>query len=303
MTQYGQDVGVDGAGNIVLVGSFMGLLNFGNEPLTSNGLFDIYLAKFDDFGNVSWSRKFGDASDQRGEQIALDVSGNIIMTGRFQGTVNFGGGDLTDAGEGDIFLVKFDPDGQHLWSRRFGDSTRQYGRDLAVDGAGNIILAGYHQGSVDFGGDQLISAGGFDAFLAKFAPDGQHLWSHGFGDDQGQFIESVAVDESGQITGAGFYKGSVDFGGGPLVGDASYRICVAKFSAQGQYIWARSFGEIGDQQAFGVAVDGWGDISLTGFLRRIARLWQRLAAERRRLKRVRRQARPGRWASLEPRCG
>jgi hypothetical protein len=69
-----------------------------------------------------------------------------------------------------VFLAKLDPSGGHLWSERFGDAFEQWGRAVAVDGAGNVLVTGRFQGTLDLGGGALASAGGWDMFLAKFGP-------------------------------------------------------------------------------------------------------------------------------------
>jgi len=81
-----------------------------------------------------------------------------------------GGGPLTSAGGTDIFVVKFDPNGNHLWSQRFGDSDSQYGTGVAADATGNVILTGSFYGTVDFGGGPLTDACNeqADIFVAKF---------------------------------------------------------------------------------------------------------------------------------------
>ena len=60
-------------------------------------------------GKHLWSKRFGDAGTQAANAIAADASGNVIVAGRFEGTVDFGGGALTSAGLSDIFIVKFKP--------------------------------------------------------------------------------------------------------------------------------------------------------------------------------------------------
>jgi hypothetical protein len=67
-----------------------------------------------------WSRSFGDSDDDIGRAVAVDGSGNVILTGWFEGAVDFGGGLLTSVGDRDIFLAKYDMDGNHIWSRAYG---------------------------------------------------------------------------------------------------------------------------------------------------------------------------------------
>jgi len=106
----------------------------------------------------------------------------VVITGYIWGTVDFGGGPLTSAGGFDIFIAKFDTNGQHLWSQCFGDGSNQDAYGIAIDGSGNVIVTGWFQGTVDFGGGALTSAGLDDIFVAKFDPNGNHVWSQSFGD-------------------------------------------------------------------------------------------------------------------------
>ncbi|MBI4702640.1 MAG: hypothetical protein HY744_16080, partial [Deltaproteobacteria bacterium] len=118
--------------------------------------------------------------------------------------------------------------GGHLWSKRFGDESYQYGWAVAVDGAGNVFLASGFDGTVDFGGGPLVSAGNWDVFVAKLDQDGKHLWSKHFGDAESQWAYGVAVDTAGSVLVTGEFYGTVDFGGGPLASAGNDDIFVAK---------------------------------------------------------------------------
>jgi len=118
-----------------------------------------------------WSKRFGSTSFDQGYGVAVDDSGNVVVTGSFNGTVNFGGGGLNSAGSFDIFVAKFSgAEGSHLWSKRFGSTSDDWGRGVAVDGSGNAVVTGSFLGTVDFGGGGLSSGGGYyDLFVAKFS--------------------------------------------------------------------------------------------------------------------------------------
>ncbi len=118
--------------------------------------------------NHLFSQRFGGTGGDFGAAIAVDGAGNVLVTGQFSGTVDFGGGALTNAGSRDIFLAKYDAAGAHLFSQRFGDTDFDSGAAIAVDGAGNVLVTGSFEGTVDFGGGALTSAGN-DIFLAKYA--------------------------------------------------------------------------------------------------------------------------------------
>ena len=107
----------------------------------------------------------------------------------------------------------------HLWSHGFGspifaEHCASYG--VAVDAVGNVSVIGWFDGTVDFGGGPLTSAGGSDIFLAHYDPTGTHLWSYRFGDTSDEGGSSVSVDAAGNVLVTGHFRGTVDFGGGPL---------------------------------------------------------------------------------------
>lgn len=170
-----QDVaglGLDLGGNVLLVGSFAGSMDFGGSLLLSAGTHDVFLAKLDSNGAHVWSKSFGDIGEQNGRGVVVDPVGNILVAGTFDGAIDFGGGPLQSAGGGDIFLAKLDAMGAHVWSKRFGDSASQgqLGTAIAADAMGKAFLVGSFMGSVNFGDGPLQSAGGNDVFVAAFAP-------------------------------------------------------------------------------------------------------------------------------------
>jgi hypothetical protein len=120
-----------------------------------------------------WSQRFGDPNYQDTGQTAVDETGNVVLTGTFSGTVDFGGGALVNVGAADIYCAKFDPDGVHVWSERYGDNgvtLYHYGVSVATDPWGNALFAGHFDGALTFGPQSLVSHGGFDIFLAKLIP-------------------------------------------------------------------------------------------------------------------------------------
>src|SRR5262249_55883266 len=150
-----------------VTGYFYGSADFGCGPLTSIDV-DIFVAKLDaKDGACQWAKRFGDAGDQEGVSVAVDGMGNVLVTGIFRDSVDFGGGALPSAGGSDIFVAKLDANGNHLWSKAFGDLNDQRAFGVAVDSTANVVITGNIKGSVDFGGGVLPSAGGSDIFVAK----------------------------------------------------------------------------------------------------------------------------------------
>jgi hypothetical protein len=265
--QRATGVAVDGAGNVAAVGTFSGTLDFGGGALTSAGASDVFVAKLDPSGAHLWSKRFGDAGfSQYGTAVAVDGAGNVVVSGYFFGTVDFGGGALTSAGSDDLFVAKLDPSGNHLWSKSFGGLGSQYARSVAVDKAGNVILAGGFALSVDFGGGALASVGGQDIFVAKLDPSGNHVWSKRYGDAQDQVARGVAVDGAGNVVVTGDFKGAVNFGGNTLTSAGSSDVFIVKLGANGAHTWSKGFGDAQDQIGQSVAVDKDGNALVTGSL-------------------------------------
>jgi hypothetical protein len=262
--QSGEGVAVDPWGDVIIVGGFRGVVDFGGGVLISKGLDDIFVVKFSPEGRYLGSRRFGDENGQLACSVAVDASGNIIIAGSFSGTVDFGGGELVSAGDSDIFLAKFRYDGTDLWSKSFGDGHKQSARCVAVNHSGGVVLTGCFDGAVDFGGGALTSTSPDDIFVAKFGSDGRHLWSHGFAGRLYQEAPGVAVDASGNVIIAGHFYDTIDFGGGPLASAGYDDIFAAKLNSKGALVWSKRFGDENDQWEEAIAVDGSGNVVITG---------------------------------------
>jgi len=257
-SQAAQAVAVDGAGNTVIAGWFQGSVAFGATNLVTAGGSDIFVARLDPAGTPQWAVRFGSATD---EQLALsaatDPSGNVFVAGSFNGTMVIGAATLASAGGSDLFVAKLSSAGTVVWARRFGDvAVRQRVRGLAADASGNVVLVGDFDGSLDFGGGALTSAGQQDVFVAKLDPAGVHLWSSRFGDAASQLARAVAVDAAGDVLLVGELAGSADFGGGPRASRGGFDAYAVKLSGAGAHLASAVFGADGDDAALGVAVAG-----------------------------------------------
>src|SRR5206468_3093812 len=134
-------------------------------------------------------KRFGGSSLDTGDALALHpASGSIYIAGSFRGSVDFGAGALANTNGYSLpFLARYSAlDGSYQWAKRFGRmdsalSTRGNALGVAVDRSGNVAIAGFFSGPVDFGGGALAQGGDLDVFVAKFSSSGAHLWSKGFG--------------------------------------------------------------------------------------------------------------------------
>jgi hypothetical protein len=168
-SQYVWDLAVDNLGGPIVTGYFDGTVDFGGGNVTANG-YDGFIFKYSTGKEYQWSKTFGDVADQSGRVVAVDSDDNVLLAGKFDGSIDLGAGSLTSAGMGDVFLAKLTSAGVVLWNKRFGDATNQDPKGLSVTASGESILTGWAQGTIDFGTGSLTSAGEDDMFLAKFAP-------------------------------------------------------------------------------------------------------------------------------------
>ncbi len=253
---------VDAAGEVVLGGDFEGKVDFGGGPLTAQSSGDLFLVKFSPTGAHVWSKAFKAGGYAIPGAVTRDKTGNILFGGYFLTSLELGGGVMTSAGLVDAFVGKFDPDGKHVWSQRFGDPQGQYVLGLATDLAGNVYMSGGFQGTINPGNGQLISAGDADVFLARLDSKGTAEWGKRFGDSKLQVSRDLSIDATGKLVISGEMQGTVDFGGGPIAAPST-RSFIAQYDSSGAHQWSKLIGD-GSAQTYAVAHDGLGQVLVTG---------------------------------------
>src|SRR5215813_6584563 len=136
-------------------------------------------------GQTLWSKSFGGTRQQDlvyARSVAVDQSGNTLLTGELYGTVFFNGTcNALSSGptNANAYVAKFDPDGTCHWAHAYGDFVNdQLGEGVAVDSNGNVFVVGSFRGTMDFGCGPLENAAASNIFLAKLSPDGVCRWSH-----------------------------------------------------------------------------------------------------------------------------
>jgi fibronectin type 3 domain-containing protein len=250
----GRGVAIDGNGNVVMVGTFAGSVDFGGGGLSTGGG-GLVVAKYSSTGAHLWSRAIAIGGFTQPAGVAVDGSGNVFVAGRFYSTVDFGGGARTSAGDADIFLVKYAASGAYVWDRVFGGVYSDLGTAVAADASGNVLLGAMMADTIDFGGGPISTK----CALVKLSAAGSHVWSRG-----DMCPESLAADGSGNVIAAGEFSTTTTVGSTTLTPVGSYDIYVAKFSATGAALWARSGGGTGSDVNPSVAVDGGGNVFVTG---------------------------------------
>lgn len=268
LDQYGVAVAADGLGNAIVGGSFDGATDFGVASPASFAALDGFVWKLDAAGAPNWVKTFGESGDDETLAVAVGPSNHVFATGYYDEEVDFGAGPIGDGGGSDVFLVEIDPAGSYVFGKGYQALDDQYGRSISLDAAGDIFLSGGAQTEVSFGGPPLPIQGlPEDVFAVKLDPSGAEIWLRVFGDAESQSIGGSAVDGAGDLVLTFSNDGTVDLGGGPLVGAAvgDSDVVVAKLHGDtGDHVWGRIFGDTSDQDARAITVDSMNDILVTG---------------------------------------
>ena len=253
-------LGIDLSDNsIYLTGSVGGPgANFGDKTLSNGGVF---LAKFDSAGTHKWSKDFGGLISST--SIAIDSQHSIIITGGFESDIKFDGTNtLPKYGQNDIFLAKFDSNGNHKWSKSFGGSKDDVAYSVAVDGNNNIyITGGFRSDKISFDNgtsylNNYNTDGKSDIFIAKFDLDGNHSLSKSFGGDEDDWGRAITVNNNDIYITGNFSSTQISIGGNILVNNDQANktsdIFLAKFDDAYTFRWSKSFG--GKSNDFGTSL-------------------------------------------------
>jgi hypothetical protein len=217
----------DASANIYVTGSFTStLMSFDGVSVTNGGGGNnMFVAKFTTAGSPVWAEAFGDSTDVSSEGIATDASGNIFVTGGFDGaTVTFGTTTLTNASTpgmnyNDIFLVKFNNSGDVIWAKSAGGTNEDIAQSIAVSSSGDVYISGMFQSpSITFGSDTLDN---FELFVVKYNTNGTVIWAKGGSNINVCFGNSLSLDDFGHLYVAGNFSGTVTLDGNTLTDSLS----------------------------------------------------------------------------------
>ena len=165
---------------------------------------------------------------------------NIYITGYFEDTINFGGGDITSNGGKDIFVLSLNKDGEYRWAYTAGGTQDDEGASITMfDNFGNIYVTGYFKKTVDFGSGDITSNGNQDIFLLRLnesAGNYTFSWVKTYGGSRDDRGYGVHTSGGGPIVTGVFRSSNLDFGGGSVgVGDTDTDIFVLSLDMFGVY--------------------------------------------------------------------
>jgi len=279
----GYSIDMDLSGNIYVTGNFKGLIDFDpglgvHNKMSIANSFDCFILKLDNSGNFIWVKTFGGSDTDRPNCIHVDISGNILVTGSYIGTVDFDPSattvaNMTTISVRDIFVQKLNSNGNYIWSKSMGGNDNEEGFSITSDQNGNVYSTGwYASSSADFdpGANtfNLNAVAGSDVFISKLNVNGDYVWAKSVGGISSDEAYAISYDPTGNLFISGLYKSSGDFDPGPgvvtLINAGNDDIFIEKLDTNGNLIWANSIGSIGNEVCRSVKADSLGNCFLTG---------------------------------------
>ena len=264
----GYGIAVDGSGNVYVTG--YSYATWGS-PLhafsSSSGTSDIFVLKLGSSGTYQWHTFYGSSSsNDSGSSITLDVSGNVYVTGYSYATW---GSPLhafsSSVGTIDIFVLKLDSNGTYQWHTFYGSTNYDSGSGIAVDGSGNVYVSG--NSNVTWGSPlHVFSGSGYtDILVLKLDSNGTYQWHTFYGSTYYDSNGGIAIDGSGNV----YVTGSIYATWGsplhPYSGGGLDDILVLKLDSSGTYQWHTFYGSTNYDTGVGIAVDGSGNVYVTGY--------------------------------------
>ncbi|MCJ8280085.1 MAG: Calx-beta domain-containing protein, partial [Rivularia sp. ALOHA_DT_140] len=181
-----------------------------------------------------WVKQFG--SDYGYEYFTVDNQGNTYVTGNFDKTTTIGDKTITHSSSNqdalDVFVAKFDRDGNVKWAEEFGNANNEYVKDIAVDKDGNVYFAGIDE-------DNECC----DIFVTKFDKDGNEKWSKNYDKDDNNKLSGIDVDKDGYTYITGEFNALLQLGSTTLDSGQFSDVFVAKLNEQGGVLWAENYGD------------------------------------------------------------
>lgn len=259
----GTGIATDTAGNLFISG-IGGSNTFTPIGLKTGGAF---LAKYDKYGNAMWATGTPTYAGSRAFDVATDKTGNVYITGDFAGQTQFGPYIFYDQvdGVGDMYLTKYDNNGNVLWAKQYFGPDNNTGGAVACDSLGNVYVLGSFRGtSIKIGAYTLTQPnfGVIAGFIMKANSNGNVLWAHRISSLGECFTKSFALDNKGNLYVTGSLTGSI-----VIIGTTTFTVTsgndafIAKYDINGNLIWVNNYVKA---EAASIGCDKTGNVYVTG---------------------------------------
>lgn len=263
--EYGGDILELPNKEILVLTTFQNSITAPNT-VTSDGGYDLALARFDEDGNAINIKDWGGtANDEAGFLVGLDDG--YIVAGRLgdNSAEAFGTASTLTGVAGDGFLVKFDFNHSPQWKELIGGPAPDKLTGVVRMPDNGVAVCGQFQGTINLGGQNLTSAGLDDIFVARYSATGAHLWSKRFGNNMQNNVLDLAAAANGDLVIAGTTTSNISFGGPVITTTGGVDGYVARMDADGNHLWTRALQSTGNEGASKVGILSNGDTWVAGY--------------------------------------
>ena len=264
---YAHAITCDAAGNLYVTGEIEMTATFGgtNASLSSWGSNDMFLAKYDSQGNLIWAKRGGGRESDQGLAVAI-FGDAVYVAGKFKDTAYFESGKVISIGNDDIYIAKYDINGNFIWVKRAGGSEEDEALGITVDATGFVYITGYFHGNAEFGGKITTSYGDKDMFVAKYDPAGKLIWIKQAGGKYNDRGSAVKAGKDGNIYLTGAFRQQSRWDNiylTALLGDTD--IFTACYTSDGNAVWVKKAGGDVNDRGMGIDIDASSNVYVTGY--------------------------------------
>lgn len=263
--EYIQQIVSDDEGGVLVAGYFYGTTQIGPDIFTSYGSQDLFVAKYDQFGNFIWSIRAGGSMADYLSGLALNPEQDFFIAGYFYNSITIGDTTLQDARSSDIFTAKFSADADLLWVSYAGGSSSDMVNSAVCDHEGNLLIAGAYYNDITMGDTTIMTTNPVGVYVAIYQPDGQ--LNQVFQLD-GTYLTTevyLAAKPSGGFYMAGNFSEQISFGNDIFeAGEFNQDIFIASYDTYCDLQWARHAHSSSSDQVVGIETDAYNNLFITG---------------------------------------
>ncbi len=259
-------VASDQEGNVYISGKFEDDLTIEGQDaiISSNGMADIMVVKYDKDGNWKWTRHFGSTEEDNIFDAACDKQGNLVLSGYFKGIVQFGDYTLNSYGGLDMVVLKISPDGTVLWANNYGGSGNDGGNEIVVGNDNKILVGAESDGTFE----GIANTGNQDAYLLSLTENGNISWIRAIKGTGIARAKAIEVDDFGNVYMGGDFMDSnyIEDNGASIELEAfgDRDAYLASFTGNGTYRWSKSWGNDGVDFCKGIVTTSQNEIYAVG---------------------------------------
>jgi len=269
--RQGKGVGEDSGNDLCIyqnyvyvVGTYRDQIFIGDTLLNAVMAEDVFIVKYDLNGNFQWAESAGGVNEDRGKSIAVDDSGNVVITGSISYVAKFGDYTVPYVGFSDMFIAKYNSEGICQWATSGGGPNWDSGEKVEITKSGDIVVGGNFNDQAVFDTIDISVVEYSDVFIARYSSDGkvQEVASAGGNGNEG--IQCMAIDSSANVYISGWYMDNITIGGEKHYSKGVYDVFIAKYKPGSGFVWSKSYGGPVSDEAMSMDINTDHEIYLAG---------------------------------------